>query len=29
MENGRVTAIKTDVGAIYKVKTVVLATGTY
>ena len=29
VENGRVTAIKTDVGAIYKVKAVVLATGTY
>ena len=28
-ENGRVTAIKTDVGAIYKVKAVILATGTY
>ena len=29
VENGRVTAIKTDVGAVYKVKTVILATGTY
>ena len=29
VENGRVTAIKTDVGAIYKVKAIVLATGTY
>ena len=29
VENGRVTAIKTDVGAIYKVKVVILATGTY
>lgn len=29
VENGRVTAIKTDVGAIYKVKAVILATGTY
>lgn len=29
VENGKVTAIKTDVGAIYKVKAVVLATGTY
>ena len=29
VENGRITAIKTDVGAIYKVKAVILATGTY
>ena len=29
VENGKVTAIKTDVGAVYKVKTVILATGTY
>ena len=29
VENGNVTAIKTDVGAIYKVKAVILATGTY
>ena len=29
IENGKVTAIQTDVGAIYKVKTVILATGTY
>ena len=29
VENGHVTAIKTDVGAIYKVKAVILATGTY
>lgn len=29
VENGRITAIKTDIGAIYKVKAVILATGTY
>ena len=29
VKNGRITAIKTDVGAIYKVKAVILATGTY
>ena len=29
VENGRITAIKTDVGAIYKVKAIILATGTY
>ena len=29
VENGKITAIKTDVGAIYKVKAVILATGTY
>ena len=29
VENGKVTAIKTDVGALYKVKAVILATGTY
>ena len=29
VENGKVTAIKTDVGAVYKVKAVILATGTY
>ncbi len=29
VEDGKVTAIETDVGAIYKVKTVILATGTY
>ena len=29
VENGRVTAIETDVGAIYKVKAIILATGTY
>lgn len=29
VENGRIKAIKTDVGAIYKVKAVILATGTY
>lgn len=29
LENGKVVAIETDVGAIYKVKTVILATGTY
>ncbi len=29
VENGKVTAIETDVGAIYKVKTIILATGTY
>ena len=29
VENGRITAIKTDVGAIYKVKAVIIATGTY
>ena len=29
VENGNVTAIKTDVGAVYKVKAVILATGTY
>ena len=29
VENGHVTAIKTDVGAIYKVKAVILAPGTY
>ncbi len=29
MEEGKVTAIETDVGAIYKVKAVILATGTY
>ena len=29
VENGKITAIKTDVGAVYKVKAVILATGTY
>ena len=29
VENGKVTAIRTDVGAVYKVKAVILATGTY
>ena len=29
VENGHVKAIKTDVGAIYNVKTLILATGTY
>ena len=29
LENGRITAIKTDIGAVYKVKAVILATGTY
>ena len=29
VENGRVTAIKTSVGAVYKVKALILATGTY
>ena len=29
VENEKITAIKTDIGAIYKVKTVILATGTY
>ena len=29
VENGKVTAIKTDVGAVYNVKAVILATGTY
>ena len=29
VENGKVTEIETDVGAIYKVKTIILATGTY
>ena len=29
IENGKVTAIKTDVGAVYKVKAIILATGTY
>ena len=29
IENGKVKAIKTDVGAVYHVKTVILATGTY
>ena len=29
VENGHVTAVKTDVGAIYKVKCVIVATGTY
>ena len=29
VENGQVKAIKTDVGAVYKVKAVILATGTY
>ena len=29
VENGKVMAIKTDVGAVYKVKAVILATGTY
>ena len=29
VENGRISAIKTDVGAVYKVKAVILATGTY
>ena len=29
IENGKVTSIQTDVGAIYKVKAVILATGTY
>ena len=29
VENGQVTGIKTDLGAIYKVKAVIVATGTY
>ncbi len=29
VENGKITAIKTDVGAIYNVKAIVVATGTY
>ena len=29
VDNGKVKAIKTDVGAVYHVKTVILATGTY
>ncbi len=29
VENGKISAIKTDVGAVYKVKAVILATGTY
>ena len=29
VENHKITAIKTDLGAIYKVKTVIVATGTY
>ena len=29
VEDGKVKAIKTDVGAVYQVKTVILATGTY
>ena len=29
LENGKVIGIETDVGAIYKVKTIILATGTY
>ena len=29
VENGRISAIKTDIGAVYKVKAVILATGTY
>ena len=29
IDNGKVKAIKTDVGAVYEVKTVILATGTY
>ena len=29
VENGKVTSITTDIGAIYKVKAVILATGTY
>lgn len=29
VENGEISAIKTDVGAVYKVKAVILATGTY
>ncbi len=29
VENGRVSSIETNIGAIYKVKTVILATGTY
>ena len=29
LENGKVKAIKTDIGAIYNVKAVILATGTY
>ena len=29
VENGQITAIKTDLGAIYKVKAVIVATGTY
>ena len=29
VENGKVKAVKTDVGAIYNVKAVILATGTY
>lgn len=29
VENGTITAIKTDLGAVYKVKAVIVATGTY
>ena len=29
LENGQVTAIKTDIGAVYRVKAIILATGTY
>lgn len=29
VENNKITAIKTDLGAIYRVKTVIVATGTY
>ena len=29
VENGKVKAIKTDVGAVYRIKTIILATGTY
>ncbi len=29
VEDGKIKAVETDVGAIYKVKTVILATGTY
>ena len=29
VENGKISAIKTDIGAVYKVKAVILATGTY
>ncbi|MCI8444529.1 MAG: tRNA uridine-5-carboxymethylaminomethyl(34) synthesis enzyme MnmG [Clostridia bacterium] len=29
LENGQVAAVKTDLGAIYQVKTVIVATGTY